>query len=93
MMEFEWDKRKREANIAKHGIDFLFAQALFDGRLVITAQSARGGEDLYATTGRIDGRFITTIWTWRGGAVRIISARRAGREEEHRYRALLGTTD
>lgn len=26
-MEFEWDEAKREANIAKHGIDFLFAQA------------------------------------------------------------------
>lgn len=46
-MEFEWDEAKREANVAKHGIDFLFAQALFDGRLVITAQSPRGGEVRY----------------------------------------------
>jgi uncharacterized DUF497 family protein len=92
-MEFEWDEAKREANIAKHGIDYIFAQSLFDGRFVITAQSPRAGEDRYATTGRIDGRFITAIWTWRNGAVRIISARRARREEEQRYRALLGTTD
>lgn len=60
-MEFEWDEAKREANIAKHGIDFLFAQALFDGRPVITAESPRGAEDRYATTGRIEGRFVTAV--------------------------------
>ena len=92
-MEFEWDEAKREANIVKHGVDFLFVQALFDGRPVISAQSPRRDEDRYATTGLIEGRFITAIWTWRNGDVRIISARRARREEENRSNALLGTRD
>jgi len=38
-MDFEWDEAKRLANLEKHGVDFLRAQMLFDGRPVITAQS------------------------------------------------------
>ena len=28
-MDFEWDNRKNNANIAKHGIDFEFAKEIF----------------------------------------------------------------
>jgi uncharacterized DUF497 family protein len=88
-MEFEWDEAKRSGNLEKHGVDFLRAQMLFDGRPVITASTPRTGEDRYATTGEIEGRFYTVIWTWRGGAARMISARRARHEEEEeRHRAL-----
>ena len=87
-MEFEWDEAKRESNIVKHDVDFLRAQALFDGRRVITAASPRSDEKRYATTGEIDGRFYTAIWTWRGTAVRFISARKARHEEKQRYLAL-----
>jgi hypothetical protein len=93
VMEFEWDELKRALNVAKHGVDFIFAQALFDGRPVLTAQSQRGGEDRYATVGEIGGRFMTVVWTWRGSTVRIISARRARREEEQRHRAAFGAAD
>jgi uncharacterized DUF497 family protein len=31
-MRFEWDEQKRLLNIAKHGIDFLTASGIFDGR-------------------------------------------------------------
>lgn len=89
-MDFEWDESKRLGNLEKHGVDFLRAQMLFDGRSVITAPSRRGHEMRYATTGPIDGRFYTVVWTWRGDVVRIISARRARHEEEERYRALHG---
>lgn len=30
-MLFEWDERKREANLAKHRIDFEDARMVFDG--------------------------------------------------------------
>ena len=32
MVEFEWDEDKSLANLEKHGIDFLNARQLFDGR-------------------------------------------------------------
>jgi hypothetical protein len=38
---FEWDEGKRRQNVAKHGIDFVRAQELFDGRRVLTVP--RGG--------------------------------------------------
>jgi hypothetical protein len=92
-MDFEWDEAKRLANLEKHGVDFLRAQMLFDGRPVITAQSPRETETRHATTGEIESRFYTVIWTWRGEVVRIISARRARHEEEQRHRALHGSQD
>jgi uncharacterized DUF497 family protein len=31
-MNFEWDEVKRRSNIEKHGIDFIRARHVFDGR-------------------------------------------------------------
>lgn len=87
---FEWDKDKRLKNIAKHGIDFLAACALFDGRFVYTFHTHKNDETRFATVGEIEGRFITTVWTPRGENVRIISARRSRDEEKAAYRMLLG---
>ncbi len=33
-MEFEWDQRKRQANIEKHGIDFVDAKEIWDGEVL-----------------------------------------------------------
>lgn len=84
-MEFEWDEAKRAANIEKHGLDFLRAAQLFDGRPAVTASSSQGGEPRWKTTGLIENVFITVIWTAREGRVRIISARRAWNAEEREY--------
>ncbi len=92
-MEFEWDEDKRQRNLAKHGLDFLRAQALFDGRPTLTRPSQRFEEERFATTGELDGRLYTVIWTRRGDTIRPISARRA-RDGEHRsYRSLHGGRD
>jgi uncharacterized protein len=89
-MRFEWDENKRVGNIARHGIDFLRASLLFDGRPVVTRASSRGDEARWMSTGRVDERCITVVWTWRAGHVRIISARRARHGEEKAYRDLHG---
>jgi uncharacterized protein len=90
-MDFEWDEDKRQANVAKHGIDFLRARRVFDGRARLDVASPRGSEDRIATTARLDGRFVTVVWVWRGEhRVRIISARRARGAEEGAYRQLHG---
>lgn len=92
-MSFERDDAKRQANLAKHGIDFLDARKLFDRRPVVTTRSTFLEEERFLTTGVIDGRFVTVIWTRRNDAIRIISARRARNAEKHRYRALCGGRD
>lgn len=42
-MPFEWDERKREVNLAKHGVDFELAKLIFDGptrKRLISARKA-----------------------------------------------------
>lgn len=89
-MRFEWDEAKRAANLHKHGVDFIRAQLVFDGRPVVTAASDHPEEPRFLTVGEIDGRVYSVIWTWRRGAIRIISARRARHAERERYLALHG---
>jgi uncharacterized DUF497 family protein len=87
---FEWDEDKRLNNAAKHGIDFLTACALFDGRPVYTFATPRGDEERFATVGLIEGRFVTVVWTPRRHKTRLISARRSRDEEKKAYRQLFG---
>jgi len=61
-MIFEWDEGKRNANLVRHGIDFLDAALLFDGRPVFTAPSPFEGEERFLTVGTLDTRFMTTVW-------------------------------
>ena len=90
-MHFEWDEEKRRANAAKHGIDFLDVQGVFDGRPRVDAASPRRGEERFSTTARLEGRFVAVVWTWRGeGVVRIVSAGRARVGEEWAHRQLHG---
>lgn len=85
-MEVEFDPAKSAANKDKHGIDFVEAQALWrDDRLEIVSSKARlTEEERFLAIGRIDGKHWTAICTLRAEAVRIISVRRA-RKEEVRY--------
>ncbi len=89
-MDFEWDESKRLSNVAKHGVDFLRARTLFDGRPLRNKASDRGDEQRVASTGLLDDLFYTVIWTTRGPTRRIISARRARESEERAYRELYG---
>ena len=90
-MEFSWDEPKREWVLAERGIDFLLvAFSLFDGRPLLTVPTPRGEEERFLSIGPIEGKFFAVIWMWRDGTIRIVTARRARREEEKRYRALYG---
>ncbi|MBI1388532.1 MAG: BrnT family toxin [bacterium] len=79
-MDFEWDDQKNQANIVKHGISFDLAIAVFEGSHVIK-KSPYLPEERYMVTGTVLDRRITVIYTKRGGKVRIISARRAKKNE------------
>ena len=82
--EFEWDDIKCEANIAKHGIDFTDAAAIFDGGIWETP-SFKSDEERVMAVGYCEGNLLTVIYTWRGRKRRIISARRAKRNEQRQY--------
>lgn len=89
-MEFEWDDTKRRLNLARHALDLIDAQDLFDGRPVITYPSPRGEEMRFVTVGPIGARFYAVVWTDRDGAIRLISFRRARDAETRLHHARFG---
>ena len=88
-MRFEWDEEKRQANLAKHGLDFLDADLVFRGPHD-SYPSERRGEDRWVTVGLLEAREVALVWTARDDAIRLISFRRARREERRQYRQLHG---
>ena len=80
-MEFEFDPAKSAANKAKHGIDFVEAQALWQDDGLADAPVVSDGEPRFLVIGQIDGKHWTAVCTLRGDVVRIISVRRARKTE------------
>jgi uncharacterized protein len=82
---FEWDDDKSRANLGKHGIDFDDAIEVFYGPIVVR-QSDRNNEERWLAIGSLEDRLITVVFTRRTDVIRIISARRARKNEEREYR-------
>lgn len=86
---FEWDPDKASANVHKHGIGFRDASlALLE--LAVTVPSARDGENRFRSICSLRSGLIVVVWTPRYNAIRILSARRAKRNEREEYRQVLG---
>lgn len=85
-MLFEYDPVKSDANKAKHGIDFEAAKALWDDPYLIEIPSrVSGPEPRRLAIGNLAGQCWAAVITDRGQAVRIISVRRARKEEVALY--------
>jgi uncharacterized DUF497 family protein len=87
-MEFEWDEDKRLANLEKHGVDFLDACSIWAGPVLDpVAQRMVEGEVRPTALGTIgeDEIIVAVVYTLREGALRVISARRARRNERKTY--------
>ncbi len=85
-MDFEFHPAKSVANQAKHGIDFVEAQAGAVGGFQSRRRAALAGpEPRYVAIGRIRGQMWTAIFTWRDDRLRIISVRRSRPNEVKRY--------
>ncbi len=82
---FEWDEDKRSSTLVKHGIDFLDAVRIFDGRPALHAPSYHPDEERWVATGRLSGRMVSVVYTYRGDRIRIITARRARKNEQRKY--------
>jgi uncharacterized DUF497 family protein len=84
-MTFDFDPAKSAANLAKHGIDFEEAQAIWDDDAMIVAPARTEDEPRWLAVGRIGRRHWTAVYTLRDGTVRIISVRRSRRDEIDAY--------
>jgi len=83
-VHFEFDTRKSDSNKAKHGIDFVEAQALWKSKHVLLgAKDAL--EKRYMIIGRIGTQHWSAIITYRGGIIRIISVRKSTATEIETY--------
>ena len=87
LVSFEWDPRKADANLRKHGVDFADAAlALEDDHAITIPDSASGSEERFMTLGMDPlGRVLVVVYTWRSEKIRLISARKATRRELRQY--------
>lgn len=86
-MEFELNETKRAQNLAKHGVDLLFAALIFDGPVITKLDSRRDyGEKRFKSVGVVDDVPYIVIHTDRDGVTRLISAWQGGRKDYDRYK-------
>jgi len=89
-MQFDWDPAKAKANLAKHGISFPQATAIFSDLDAIDVPDPHEGEERSRIIGYAGAILLTVIYTERRGldgklVQRLISARRATRAERRTY--------
>jgi uncharacterized protein len=88
-MAFQWDERKSQANLAKHGIDFHTASLAFDDPFSLTMRDELHSdeESRFIMLAAIDaGTILFVVFTVRPqDVIRLISARAATRREKAIY--------
>ena len=88
-MRFEFDDKKSESNLGKHGVDFQDAQMIWaDPTALLDVPAKTSDEPRWIAIGSIDGKLWTAVYTYRGknrSTVRLISVRRARPGEERAY--------
>lgn len=88
MLLFEWDKAKAKRNIEIHGITFDEASTVFKDplSLAIFDPLHSENEDRFVLIGNsFKNRLLVVVHTERGDNIRIISARKATKNERKYY--------
>jgi uncharacterized DUF497 family protein len=89
-MQFEWDEGKAKSNERKHGVDFELAKRVFlDPNRQEFDNGTHDGEERWSVLGSVgEYLIVVVIFTIRGideDIARIISARRANKNEQKTY--------
>ena len=87
-LQFEWDDNKARTNLAKHGASFEEASTVFADPLSLTIPDPAHSqvEDRFIILGQSHRqRLLVVVHTERGDKIRLISARRASRNERKQY--------
>jgi uncharacterized DUF497 family protein len=87
MVEFEWDEEKARRNREKHGVSFEEAMAVFRDPFALDFLDLRHdyAEERTITVGLSSKGVLMVVSTERGERIRLISARRATKEEARAY--------
>ena len=87
-LRFEWDQRKADSNLRKHGVSFQEATSVFADTLSITIPDPdhSASEARFLELGLSHrNRLLVVSYTERGEVIRIVSARRASQSERKNY--------
>lgn len=87
-MAFDWDDAKAAANLQAHGVSFELAKTVFKDPFAIEFLDDREdyGEDRFVIIGMAEGQVLLFVaYTERVERIRIISARRATKNEQDQY--------
>lgn len=87
-MLFEWDEEKANLNWRKHKIDFNDAAKVFadENRVEWLDEYHSDDEARYITVGKVN-EILFVVYTEREDVTRLISARRANKQERRKYYA------
>jgi uncharacterized DUF497 family protein len=85
-VKYEWDEEKRKSNIRKHGLDFEDAAEIFEGDTLTVSDDRKDyGEKRFVTIGLCKAVVIVVAHTEKDDLIRIISMRKATKNEENSY--------
>ncbi|HEY0148374.1 MAG TPA: BrnT family toxin [Allosphingosinicella sp.] len=85
-MKVTYDPVKRQRTLAERGLDFDDAPQVFAGFHITDPDTRKDyGEDREITVGLLGDVVIVMVWTERPGSRRIISMRKADRDEREDY--------
>lgn len=85
MRTFEFDDSKSQANLSKHGVNFIDAQLLWDDPRLLEIPAKTEDEPRFLVIGLINGKYWSAVLTYRGENIRLISVRRSRAEEVTLY--------
>ena len=85
-MLVEWDPKKAASNFRKHGVRFADSAAVLEDERAITVRDFEDDEERWVSIGSDAlGRVLVVVYTLRAQRIRMISARRATRQERTQY--------
>lgn len=85
-MEIEFDPAKDAVNRSKHGVSLILGAAVLGNRIGEIVDDRREyGEVRMNAFGIVDGRLFVCTYTMRGGVHRVISVRKAARQEREEW--------
>jgi len=87
-MRIKWDERKRRTNLRQHGLDFVDAEQIFKSEtLTIIDDRFDYDEIRYVSFGMLQDIVVAVVYTETDETIRVISLRKATRNEEREYYA------
>ncbi len=85
MTVFEYDENKSQSNLAKHGINFIEAQNLWDDPNLLEIPAKTQDEQRFMVVAKINNKNWSGVITYRDQNIRLISVRRSRKEEVDLY--------